>query len=88
MPTPREQIVKIDYRKLLMKYIQYIVEMEGTDYLGYDRRPPIFSGPEWNELRGLTVGFDLVTCGPWDAYPSRPDGVMGHYEEETDYADS
>ena len=40
----------IDYRELLIKYIEYIVEMEGTDYLGYERRPPIFSESEWDKL--------------------------------------
>jgi len=55
----REQIVKIDYRKLLMKYIQYIVEMEGTDYLGYVRCPSILSEPEWNELRRLAASKEL-----------------------------
>jgi hypothetical protein len=46
--------VMIDHRKLLMKYIQYIIEMEGTDYLGYDDCST-FSEPEWNELRRLAI---------------------------------
>lgn len=47
MPTP------IDYRELLIKYIEYIGEMEGTDYLGYEKHHPIFSKSEWDVLREL-----------------------------------
>jgi len=55
----------IDYRRLLVKYIRYIVEMEGTDYLGYEQRNPIFSEVEWNELRKLTeeeIDYAGIDC--------------------------
>lgn len=51
-----------DYKKLLAKYIQYIKEIEGTDYLGYDYIPTPFTEAEWDELRKLTA-LEAVDMG-------------------------
>ena len=45
----------MDYKKLLVKYIRYIVEQEGTDFLGprYYVSDIGFSKVEWDELGKL-----------------------------------
>jgi len=42
-----------DYRKLLMKYINYIGLLEGTDFLDH-RTGPGFTEEEWKELIKLS----------------------------------
>ena len=41
---------EVDYRKLLMKYIEYVALLEGTDFLGGHHVGIGFTEEEWKEL--------------------------------------
>ena len=47
----------MDYKSLLKKYMKYIYDHEGTDYLGYPKPEPVsvvpFTDREWGELNQL-----------------------------------
>lgn len=45
----------MDYRKLLLKYMEYINDMEGTDFTGKSlSMSNLFSGDEIRQLRELS----------------------------------
>jgi hypothetical protein len=45
----------MDFRELLKKYIDYVAEMEGTDFLGhYGSNKEFFTEEEWRILTELS----------------------------------
>jgi len=48
------RMIRIDYRCLLIKYINHIEEIEHSDYITYcSQRHPDISDEEWEELKNL-----------------------------------
>lgn len=52
----------MDYKNLLQKYIKYIIDVEGTEYISiHDRRYQSdveFTAQEWAELKNIAFQID------------------------------
>jgi len=48
----------VDFKVLLKKYIDFIVDLEGTDFL--DLTPDGFTDREWNALIAIRRELDLL----------------------------
>lgn len=48
----------MDYRELLMKYIEHVGEEEGITFINRQPREGLFSDEEWAELERLELESD------------------------------